>query len=168
MRRLTWLLALLAVTAVHAQPPQLGVDARRLIGEPAGPPLGGEALETATHELASRMRCPVCQGLSVADSPADSALAMRDEVKALLAMGFTEKQVIEYFELSYGEFIRLAPKPEGFNLLVWIVPIVALLGGIVLVALRLRSPSAPGQTALPEQDPELEAYRERVREEVAS
>lgn len=168
MKRVLWLLAILLAATAVGQPSELGVDARRMIGEPAGRPLSGEGLETATHELASQMRCPVCQGLSVADSPADSALAMRDEVEALLAMGFTEKQVIEYFELSYGEFIRLEPKPEGFNLLVWIVPIVALLGGSALVALRLRSPSAPRQTALPEQDPELEAYRERVREEVAS
>jgi cytochrome c-type biogenesis protein CcmH len=161
------LAVLLAFTAAADQRSELGVDARRVIGEPAASPLAGAALEGATHELASRMRCPVCQGLSVADSPADSAVAMRDEVKALLAMGFTSDQVIEYFELSYGEFIRLEPKPEGFNLLVWIVPLVALAAGITLVALRLRAP-AKSPAAAAEEDPELEAYRERVREEVAS
>ena len=115
------------------------VDYGELIGQPQGMPLAGAELDEATEALASIMRCPVCQGLSVADSPTTSALAMKQEVHDLLAVGYTEEQVISYFESTYGEFIRLEPRAEGFNLLVWVAPVAALLIGVVLVVGRMRS-----------------------------
>lgn len=167
MRALAFLLLALGLAAGAGGQQGLGVESSALLGEPLRAPLSGEALERATHEVARLMRCPVCQGLSVADSPTDSALAMREEVRSLLAAGYTEDQIFEYFEASYGEFIRLQPKPEGFNLLVWVVPVLALFAGAALIFLRLRA--AGGSRARleePERDEELEAYRERIRREV--
>jgi len=179
-RRVSWLLAFLLIAAAGSfaqedsarEDPgragrELGVDARILIGEPAGEPLAGAALESETQEVSSLLRCPVCQGLSVADSPVDSARAMRGEVKELLAMGFTGEQVLDYFELSYGEFVRLEPKAEGFNLLVWIAPIAVLLLGVAIVVWQLRGPPQATEGA-DAQDPELAALREKVRQEVKS
>ncbi len=142
-----------------------------LLGEPAGSPLAGAELDRVTEEVSSRMRCPVCQGLSVADSPTDSAVAMKGETRRMLAAGYTPEQVLSYFERSYGEFIRLAPKPEGLNLLIWIAPLVALLAGAGLIAAYFRRRPRPGRAAAasaPAEDPELEAYRERVRREVGN
>ncbi len=140
-----------------------------LLGEPAGTPLSGEELDRATEQVAAKMRCPVCQGLSVADSPTDSAIAMKREVRRMLSEGYTPEQVLSYFERSYGEFIRLAPKPEGLNLLVWIAPVLALAAGAGLVALYFRRRPRPrAAAASPAEDPELEAYRERVRREVGT
>ena len=83
------------------------------------------------------------------------------------AAGSTEEQILLYFEASYGEFIRLEPKPTGFNLTVWIAPIVALLLGALVVAQRLRSkPSEPVAEAVADDD--LAAYRDRVRQEISS
>jgi len=154
-----------------AADPRLGVDNRSLLGEPAGRPLSGDELDRATDSVASKMRCPVCQGLSVADSPTDSALAMKGEVRELLAAGYTPAQVLDYFEGSYGEFIRLAPKTKGFNWTVWLAPIVALLLGAALIAARLRRrtgsvAAAAGAAAGALQDPELDGYLARVRREV--
>ncbi len=165
---------------------EIGVNARLMIGEPAGPPISGAALEVATETLSSRMRCPVCQGLSVADSPSQSALAMKAEVRELLSQGFSDDQILRYFEKAYGEFIRLAPKAEGFNLVVWIAPVLGVALGLGLVAGYLasrRRPAVPGRTgknaesALEEADaetaralelePELLPYLERVRREAA-
>ncbi|MDH3744260.1 MAG: cytochrome c-type biogenesis protein CcmH, partial [Acidobacteriota bacterium] len=145
-----------------------------------GPPISGEALVQSTDELSSRMRCPVCQALSVADSPSLSAIAIKEEVRDLLAAGYTEEQVIDYFERAYGEFIRLAPKPEGFNLVVWLAPAAAFLLGAALVAMRLRRRGQPpavgsasgaeagGQVAGTTGDEDLSAYLARVREDVGS
>lgn len=116
------------------------------------------------------MRCPVCQGLSVADSPTPSAVAMKAEVRQFLAAGYTDTQILTYFEQSYGEFIRLEPKAKGFNLLVWILPIAALLGGLALVIRRTRRPDssdAQGDTPTPAES-DLEVYLEQVRREVSS
>lgn len=145
----------------------LGLDAPKVLEAPAGKPLTGEELETRTNEVASLMRCPVCQGLSIADSPIDLAVAMKDEVHGLLALGYSEEQILNYFESSYGEFIRLAPKPTGFNLVVWIAPVLAILAGLTLVIVRIRRGSAT-TAAVAEStgdDPELNDYLERVRQE---
>ena len=135
------------------------------MGEPAGAPLIGAALEASTEELASVMRCPVCQVLSVADSPTNSAIAMKREVREFLAAGYSPEQILDYFERSYGEFIRLEPKPTGFNWAVWLTPIAALLAGVALLVWRMRRQrSSPQQSA---EASELAAYLERVRQEVS-
>lgn len=136
-----------------------------LLGEPEGRPLAGEELHQTTEAVTSLMRCPVCQGLSVADSHTPLAIAMKAKAEALLAAGYSRSQVLTYFESAYGEFIRLSPRPEGFNLVVWILPGVALLIGIGLVWRRLRRRPAVAREVT-EPDEELEDYRRRVREEL--
>lgn len=170
---------LLRAGALVAQPPGpsvaqagkadlIGVDQMALLGRPEGTPLAGEALDRAVEEATSKMRCPVCQGLSVADSQTLSALAMKGETRDFLAAGYTEEQVITYFERSYGEFIRLEPKPQGFNLLVWIAPVIVLLAGLALIGWRLRASRPAVEPADAEVDDPLAAYRERIRREVSS
>ncbi len=149
---------------------ELGVDSSVAIGEPKGSPLEGDELEMRTEELSSLMRCPVCQGLSIADSPTLLAQAMKSEVRQLLAAGYTEEQIIDYFEQSYGEFVRLEPKAKGFNLVVWIAPVVALLIGVLLIVVRLRSPARGESEPDPStaQSEDLESYRQRVKQEIGS
>lgn len=148
---------------------QEGGDPRveTVVGAPNGAPIAGEELAEVTESLTSRMRCPVCQGLSVAASSSPSALAMSAKAEALLARGYDEEQVLNYFESSYGEFIRLEPRAEGYNLLVWILPALGLIVGLALVWARLRRGSVTSEAVAPvEEDTELEAYRARVRQEV--
>jgi len=161
------LTALGAMNAIAQQSP-LGVEGKALIGEPGGRPLTGKELELVTNEVSSLMRCPVCQGLSVADSPTPSAVAMKEEVRQFLAAGYTQTQILTYFEQSYGEFIRLEPKAKGFNLLVWILPIAALLTGLAVVMRRVRRPDDDARDDAPPVDPDLETYLEQVRREVSS
>ncbi len=160
-----WVVAALLMSGGLVAQEDLDERSLQLLGNPAGPPLSGAALERATEEVTSLMRCPVCQGLSVNDSSTPSALAMRAKAEVLLASGYDREQVLTYFETSYGEFIRLAPKPRGFNLFVWIVPAVFLLLGGWLIWSRLKR--GPAKKDEMEVDAELEAYRERVRREVS-
>ncbi len=171
------------------------IDPSDLIGAPAGPPLAGEPLREQTHAVAKLLRCPTCQGLSVADSRAESALAMRAEVEALVAQGYDAEQVLLYFEASYGEFIRLEPKFEGVNVLVWAAPVLLLLVGVGWIGWSVNAPGRRarvagrgGRTESPSSttgrdepppaeasdvtepaagpsDPALTAYLRRVREE---
>lgn len=159
---------LLVCSAVMAQedtPPevvvaQLGVDERALLGEPEGPPLSGEELRTATLAIAVKLRCPICQGLSVADSPSASALAMLSQVRDLVAAGYSHDQIFDYFESTYGEFVRLQPRAEGFNLIVWIGPVVVVLAGVGLLVRRRHSQ--------PEDDEDLSRYLDQVRSDLGS
>jgi len=124
------------------------------------PPQGDE-LARQTQEIASRLRCPVCQGLSVADSPSEMAVNMKTEIRDLLARGYTREQIERHFVRSYGEFVLLAPKFEGVTALVWILPIVALLAGALIVRTKLRSLTAAPKTR--NDDPDLARVRELVK-----
>lgn len=102
------------------------------------------ALEAQTTALASELRCPVCQGLSIQDSPSELALQMRDVIRDQLRSGQSPAQVRQYFLDKYGEWILLEPKPEGFNLLVYLLPVAALLAGVAIVWRAVRRFTSPG------------------------
>lgn len=91
------------------------------------------ALEAATTAVAARLRCPVCQGLSIQDSPSPLALEMRDLIKDQLRSGRTPQEVQDYFVTKYGEWILLEPEPTGFNLVVYVVPVLAVVAGLAIV-----------------------------------
>ena len=114
--------------------PQKSLDEAAILGPPQGRPLDGAELDARTRALAERMRCPVCQGLSIAASPSASALAMLAQVRDLLARGYTDEQVLDYFVRSYGEFVLLEPTAQGFNLVVWLLPLAGVGIGAVLIA----------------------------------
>lgn len=159
--------SLLAASDTPIEPPQLGVDEAALLGEPLGQPLEGEELRAVTREVASDLRCPICQGLSVADSPTASAQAMLDQVRDLLGQGYTTAQIFAYFEGVYGEFVRLTPRADGFNLVVWLGPIVVVIAGITILAMRFRR-SSPAKTGPASEDDELDSYLEQVRQDLSS
>jgi cytochrome c-type biogenesis protein CcmH len=121
--------------------------------------------ETTVHDVAAQLRCVVCQSLSVADSPSETANQMRGIIRERLAAGESPAEVRAYFVEKYGEWILLAPPKSGFNLLVWVVPFAGLGLGLVLVAVILRRwsrkipPGAPAGV-----DP---ALRERIRREMS-
>lgn len=145
----------------------LGADVERKVGPPAGATRSGQELEAATTSLASVLRCPVCQGLSVNDSPAESARNMKRQIRAMLAAGYDDVQIKEYFVGAYGEFVLMSPKPRGLNLVVWILPGLLVLGGLVLVVVMLRKSPETAATAASEEPPaELAPWLDRVRQEL--
>ncbi|MCP4868461.1 MAG: hypothetical protein GY898_07060 [Proteobacteria bacterium] len=144
----------------------LGVDVQAKLGQPSGPTLSGDALDDATAEVASRLRCPSCQGLSINDSPAETARNMKRQVRAMLAAGYDAEQINVYFESAYGEFVLMAPKVEGLNLLVWGAPVVLVVGGLLLVFGVVGKPRE-GTAEAPAPPPETDdPYLKRIREEV--
>ena len=167
------LAALAAASSLSAQDePARGGDPAQVVGPPRGQAFSGKALDARTEEVGGLLRCPVCQGLSVADSPATMAVNMRSEVRELLSRGYSQEQILAYFEHSYGEFVRLEPPMRGVNWLVWGLPFLALAAGAfavtrVLGARRAAPPAEPAP--LPEpgtlpDDPELARYVRLVRQ----
>jgi cytochrome c-type biogenesis protein CcmH len=141
-------------------------DADTVVGAPKGQPLAGDELARTTQEIAGTIRCPVCQGLSIADSPAEMAQNMKAQVRSLLARGYTREQILSYFERSYGQFVLLAPKFQGVNTLVWTLPIFALLLGVVIVFFKMKKLEQPPENRQPTTDnatPE-DPYLARVRD----
>ena len=125
---------------------------------------GASSVEEDVRQVSAELRCPVCQGLSVADSPSRMADQMRDVIRERLEAGESPETVKSYFVERYGEWILLAPKREGFNLVVWVLPFVGLAGGAagLLVVLR-RWKKRPGAVPTPVEP----AYVEQVRRDMA-
>ena len=133
-------------------------------------------LEVRVQKLGKELRCAVCQGLSVADSPSSMARAQLDMIRELVSGGKTDQQVRDYFVERYGEWVLLQPTAEGVNLLVWLGPVALLLGGAFVIAQQVRRapasaappappPAAPGPAA-PSAEPPVDPYLAAVRREL--
>ena len=94
--------------------------------------------------LAAELRCPDCQGLSVADSPTASAREIRRQIDELIAGGATDDEVRAHFVARYGEWIRLAPSAGA----AWAIPFLALAAGVLLLAAWLARPRPAASTAV--------------------
>jgi cytochrome c-type biogenesis protein CcmH len=107
-------------------------------------------LDARASAIAAKLRCPVCQNESVADSPAQLAAQMRALIREQLAAGETDDQIIAYFVSKYGEWILLEPPRRGLLWLVWGAPIAALLAGAYLAANYVRRRVGPhgGSTSI--------------------
>jgi cytochrome c-type biogenesis protein CcmH len=140
-------------------------DAASIVGQPQGAPLAGPQLEQKTMAISAELRCPVCQGLAIGDSPSIMAANMKAQVRELLERGYTEEQILSYFEKSYGQFVLLKPKFQGVNALVWILPIAVLAIGFVLVVSKAKKLEVAPVAPAPE-EPVDDPYLARVREMV--
>lgn len=160
-----FLLLALALQAPEAQSATAGSveGAGSDRGYPAGAPQDAQ-LEALTRKVASELRCPVCQGLSIEDSPSEQARNMRDVVRDQLAQGRTPEQVKAYFVERYSEWILLAPKPRGFNLAVYVLPVLAVLAGAAVVWVLIRRWSRPDAAAVTDavlmDEPEMAVWEE--------
>lgn len=105
--------------------------------------LSDSALDAQTTAVASTLRCPVCQGESIQDSPAELARQMRSLVRDQLRAGRSPEEIQAYFTSKYGEWILLEPRKIGLNIVLYILPIVLVLTGLLLVALLVKRWAAP-------------------------
>ena len=135
---------------------------------PAHPP----TLPGRIDAIASNLRCPVCQNLSVADSPSELARDMRAEIGRRLQAGQSKDQIDAYFVARFGRWILLTPDTGGVGLFAWLTPVlVAVAGGLVAWAVVLRRRRRPalasGEPEPAEDEPTLTAaQRAEVQREL--
>jgi len=123
--------------------------------------------ENTVHAVASELRCVVCQSLSVADSPSETAHQMREIIRERLAGGETPEQVTAYFVEKYGTWILLSPPRKGFTLLVWVLPFAGLAMGLVIVGFLVRTWSRRSQATRVEPPHVDESMRARISREMS-
>ena len=107
------------------------------------------SLEARTSAIASTLRCPVCQGESIQDSPSELSQQMRAVVRDQLRAGKTPDEVRAYFVSRYGEWILLQPKMTGLNILLYVLPVVLVVGGLILIVILVRKWTKPVEGAQP-------------------
>lgn len=139
-----------------------GIDEPPLLEPP-----GEEEASARAKVVAKRLRCPVCQALSVADSNSDTARAMYVRIEGFVAEGYTDEQIVDYFTDTYGEWVLLDPEKGGLNVLLWFLPVGFLVVGGVVVALTGRRGEAPEPLEPPAitVDPD-DPYRQRLLAEL--
>ncbi len=131
---------------------------------------------TTVEEVTEGLTCQCGCGLTVANCnhpQCSFSVPIRTEVAGMLAKGKTRPQIIAFYRSKFGEKILSAPTAQGFNLLAWVMPFlaVALGGGLIVMMFgrwRRQSPSLPAGPEAVEQrvgpvDPEL---KQRLEEEV--
>ena len=95
-------------------------------------------LDRRTREVASELRCPVCQGESIQESPSELSQEMKALVREQLAAGRTPDEVKAYFVGRYGEWILLRPSTGGVNAALYWLPPLLLVAGIAFVVMLAR------------------------------
>jgi len=102
------------------------------------------ATEQRYQKLAAELRCLVCQNQSLADSHADLAQDLRDEVYRMLNEGKTDDEIVGFLVERYGDFVLYRPPVSGATSLLWFGPLLLLLGaGVVWWRIgRAKAPAA--------------------------
>ena len=100
-------------------------------------------VEVQVQRLSEQLRCLVCQNQTLADSHADLAQDLKQEIREMAAKGMSDQAIIDYLVARYGDFVRYRPPLKSTTLLLWLGPFVLLLvGGIGLfITLRRREKS---------------------------
>ncbi len=135
----------------------LGVAAGLLIS-------GGNGTVDRAHDLDQRLRCPVCKSVSIAESPSETATAMRQAVQDQVAAGRSDQQVLDFFRARYGDWVLLDPPARGRTLWVWLLPLAGVAAGALVLAGLFRK--RPDVAELPEGErARVELALRRVREQ---
>lgn len=126
--------------------------------------LADPRLETRAREISAELRCLVCQNQSIDDSSAPLARDLRLLVRERLKSGDSDKAVLDYVVQRYGEFVLLRPPFGVATLLLWIAPLLLLVGGGYLAARQLRA--QPDLGARREQEAPLSPEEARRLDEI--
>jgi cytochrome c-type biogenesis protein CcmH len=119
--------------------------------------------EDRARALGSLIRCPVCQGESIADSPSQTARDMMELVQQRIDQGLSDEQILDELLASYSGALLLDPPLAGATLWVWLAPIGALAVGLVLVARRVRPATESAARFRAERSPTARPPRSRRR-----
>jgi len=120
-----------------------------------------QALEQRLKTLSAELRCLVCQNQSLADSHAELAVDLKNQVRDLMRAGRTDEEIKDYLTQRYGDFVLYRPPVKRSTWVLWAGPFVLLVGGLVVLQRTLRRRNAAGASGVaPAVD---EAARERAR-----
>ena len=96
------------------------------------------ALEQRVQRLSEELRCLVCQNQSLADSHADLAVDLKNQVREKFKQGASEQDVIAFMTERYGDFVLYRPPVKATTWLLWFGPGLLMVAGLIALFLRLR------------------------------
>lgn len=108
------------------------------LGGEAAPATADPVLEARVSKLSEELRCLVCQNQSLADSHAELAIDLKNQVRAMLQQGMSDKQVIDFLVQRYGDFVLYRPPVKSTTWLLWGGPFVLLIAALSVFFVKLR------------------------------
>lgn len=101
---------------------------------------GAPVQRDRSRDLALQLRCPVCQGESVAASSSATAVTIKEQIDEMVAAGDSDAEIRDHYVARYGTWILLSPPTRGPTLLLWVLPgVAAVVGGALVVSRRWRA-----------------------------
>ena len=111
---------------------------------------GRPTLDQRVHHIAAQIKCPVCEGQSAADSDSAPSRAIREDIRQRLLLGQSDRQILDYLVGRYPAS-KLLPDARGVGLIVWLLPVLAVLGaGVALGFAFARWRSRPSEAVTPD------------------
>ncbi|WP_420332592.1 cytochrome c-type biogenesis protein [Roseibium sp.] len=151
---LAGLLTVLTVVSVLSGP-ALAVDGDEMFADPAR--------EARARDVGRQLRCLVCQNQSIFDSNSGLAKDLRVLVRTRMSEGDSDTEILTYIADRYGDYVLLQPRFSVRNAVLWAAPVLALLLGLAMMAIYLKSRST-GRTEVRLTEDEREAARKLLQE----
>jgi cytochrome c-type biogenesis protein CcmH len=104
----------------------------------AAPASDDPVLEARVMKLSAELRCLVCQNQTIADSHADLAVDLRNQVREMMQSGRSDKEIMNYMTARYGDFVLYRPPLKETTALLWFGPPLLLVGGVAVLWAILR------------------------------
>ena len=89
-------------------------------------------------KIFKNIRCLVCQGQSIADSNSDFAQTIKSVVSDKISQGKNEKEIYIFLSSKYGEWIVYKPSLNIPNLMLWVIPYLFVIFGVMFFLKNLR------------------------------
>jgi cytochrome c-type biogenesis protein CcmH len=109
-----------------------------LSAQEARPVASDPALEKKVITLSNELRCLVCQNQTIADSNAELAVDLRNQVRKQLSEGKTDREILDYMVQRYGEFVLYRPPLSYKTILLWAGPFALLLIAMFILVQQIR------------------------------
>ena len=134
---------------------------------------GSGPTDDEVNAIAKELFCPVCENIPLDACGTAACEQWRGIIRDKLQEGWTENQIKNYFVEQYGDRVLAEPPRQGFNWLVYIVPVVIFLGGIYLLFRGFQTWLAASEDRSGRDDRSKpgtvktsEEYKQRVEEEL--
>jgi cytochrome c-type biogenesis protein CcmH len=130
---------------------------------------GGHVTDDQVNAVAKKLNCPVCENVPLDVCETQACSQWRDLIRQKLGAGETPQQIINYFQATYGDRVLQEPPRQGFTGLVWILPVVGLIGGMAILVVVLRRMTvrpAAVQVETPGVSESADEYRQRLEREL--
>jgi len=132
----------------------------------------GYPTDDQVNAIAKNLYCPVCPNTPLDVCETKACQDWRAQIRDQLAKGWSEEQIVAYFVAQYGERVLGEPKRTGFTSMVWVLPLISVILGLVVVWQVLRGwksgekSQAVGETSVPQVPADLQALVEKELREI--